>query len=118
MYDIPSILSALGAAITIGMGLMGLLVPTAASRLTGLTAQSKTAFAEFRGTFGAMFIALGLVPLLTGAPAAYAVAAGAWLASGLGRFVSIVWDGGHKEPKNFGAAVLELAIGGLLLAGA
>ncbi len=110
--------AALGAAITIAMGLMGLLVPSAASRLTGLTAGSKTAFAEFRGTFGGMFIALGLVPLVTGDPAAYAVAAAAWLASGLGRFASIVWDRGHKEPRNFGAALLELVMGGLLTAGA
>lgn len=101
-------LGMVGAAATIGMGLLGLVAPHAAARLTGLTATTKTAFAEFRGTFGGMFIALGVVPLVTQSPAAYYVSAWAWLASGLGRIVLIVLDAGHREPKNFGGVVLEL----------
>jgi hypothetical protein len=57
------IINNLGAVITICFGLLGLLTPHLASKFTGLTATNKTAFAEFRGTFGGMSCTIRL-PIL------------------------------------------------------
>ncbi len=110
-------LNLLGAAGTVAMGCLGLFLPKAAAGFTGLTANTRTAFAEFRATFGGMFVVLGLVPLATGAPVAYLVAGGSWLGAAVGRLVSVVVDQGYREPKNFGGVVFEATFGLLLLAG-
>ena len=109
-------LNQIGAVFTIGMGLLGLLYPSGAARFTGLNAGTRTAFAEFRATFGGLFVALGAVPLITGEPSAYLVSSLAWIASAVGRVGSIVLDKGY-EPKNFSAVVFEAAFGALLIAG-
>ena len=64
-----------------------------------------------------MFIALGLIPLLSMDPIAYAVAGTAWLFTGIGRIVSIIVDR-VSDPTNWGGVVFELAFAALLLAGA
>jgi hypothetical protein len=114
---VVEVLNLLGATGTIAMGCLGLFRPKAASSFTGLTATTRTAFGEFRATFGGMFVVLGLVPLLTGAPMAYLVAGGCWLGAAVGRLVSVAFDQGYREPKNFGAVVFEAAFGLLLVAG-
>jgi hypothetical protein len=106
-----------GAAATIGMGCLGLFAPTACSRFTGLQATNKTSFAEFRATFGGMFVVMGLIPLLTGAPLAYLVTGLAWVGASFGRVVSLVFDRGYVEPKNVGAVFVEAGFGVLLLVG-
>jgi hypothetical protein len=111
------VLNITGAVLTTAMGCLGLFAPTAASRFTGLTATSKTSFAEFRATFGGMFVVMGLVPLLTGEPLAYLVSGLAWFGAALGRLVSMVADAGYREPKNLGGVVFEACFGALLLAG-
>jgi hypothetical protein len=116
MVPIGSI-NMLGAVATIGMGCLGLFAPHVASRFTGLTAISKTGFAEFRATFGGMFVAMGLVPLLSGHPMAYFMAGMIWLGAAFGRLVSVVLDGGYVEPKNFAGIGFEASFGFLLLAG-
>ena len=54
-----SMLNHLGAIITAALGLMGLLFPKLAAQFTGLEAKSRTAFAEFRATFGGLFLLMG-----------------------------------------------------------
>lgn len=108
----------MGAVATIGMGCMGLFAPNVASRFTGLGATSKTSFAEFRATFGGMFVAMGLVPLLTGSPTAYVVVAIGCFGAALGRLVSTALDRGYVEPKNWGGVVFEAGFGAMLIAGA
>jgi hypothetical protein len=116
MTPIESI-NILGAVATMGMGCLGLLAPHAASRVTGLTATNKTAFAEFRATFGGMFVVMGLVPLLSGHPLAYFMAGMIWLGAAFGRLVSVALDGGHIERKNILGIGFEASFGILLLAG-
>jgi hypothetical protein len=111
------IINIIGAIATIGMGCLGLFTPHAASRFTGLNASNKTAFAEFRATFGGMFVVMGLIPLLTNEPLAYLMAGLVWLGAAAGRIISIIFDRGFDEPKNFGGVAFEAAFGILLLAG-
>lgn len=111
------ILNIIGAIATIGMGCLGLFAPHTASRVTGLTATNKTAFAEFRATFGGMFVVMGLIPLITNEPLAYLMAGLIWFGASAGRVVSIILDGGFSEPKNLGGVIFEAAFGVLLLAG-
>jgi hypothetical protein len=115
--SIFQILNIIGAIATIGMGCMGLFAPHAASRFTGLNASNKTAFAEFRATFGGMFVVMGLIPLITNEPLAYFMAGLVWLGAAVGRVVSIILDKGFNEPKNVGGVAFEAAFGLLLIAG-
>jgi hypothetical protein len=115
--SIFQIINIIGAIATISMGCLGLFAPHAASRFTGLTASNKTAFAEFRATFGGMFLVMGLIPLITNEPLAYFMAGLIWLGAAAGRVVSIILDKGFDEPKNVGGVAFEAAFGLLLLAG-
>jgi hypothetical protein len=115
--NIFRILNIIGALATIGMGCLGLFAPHTASRFTGLNASNKTAFAEFRATFGGMFVVMGLIPLLTNEPLAYFMAGLVWFGAAVGRVVSIILDKGFNEPKNVGGVAFEASFGMLLLAG-
>jgi hypothetical protein len=106
-----------GAAATTAMGCLGLFVPNAAARVSGLTAPTKTAFAEFRATFGGMFVVMGLVPLTTGQPLAYFMAGLIWLGAAFGRLLSVVLDRGYSEVRNFFGIAFEASFGMLLLVG-
>lgn len=111
-----SFLNQLGAAITAAMGALGLAAPRLAATITGLEAATAPGRSEFRATFGGLFLALGLTPILTGAPALYALAGLAWIGAAIGRAISIAVDRA-ATPMNFGAALFEAAIGALLLSG-
>lgn len=110
-------LNVLGAILTILFGLLGLLFPRKASELTGLQAPTKAAFAEFRGTFGGAFVAIGVVPLILGSPAGFLVSASCWWGAAIGRGVSMVVDKGYRDSKNLAGLVLEGVIGLLLVVG-
>ena len=105
------------ALLTVGFGLLGLLMPRRAARFVGLRAVLPAGQSEFRATFGGLFVALGAVPLLSGEPIAYAVTGAAWIATGLGRVVSIMLDG-VATPKNWSGVGMEAAMGAACLVGA
>jgi hypothetical protein len=105
-----------GAAITAGFGLLGLLAPKRAADLVGLKAVSKPGHSEFRATYGGLFLALGLAPLLMREPAAFAIAGLAWLGAAAGRIASIQLDRAFSM-KNVAAVGLEAVVGLLLLVG-
>jgi Domain of unknown function (DUF4345) len=116
--SIDQTLNILGAVVTVAMGLMGLLLPKVAARFTGLSAgNNKTAFAEFRATFGGMFVVMGFLPIWTGSSIAFMMAGCIWLGAAMGRLVSVFFDEGYKETKNFVGIGFETGIGLLLLAG-
>lgn len=116
--SVSTILGTAGALGTVAMGLLGLLAPARCATFVGLQATSKTAFAEFRATYGGVFVAVGSFPMFTSAPLAFRMAAAVWFGAAMGRIVSIAADGGHREPKNFAGVAFEAALGALLLAGA
>lgn len=98
------------------MGCLGLFFPEKASALTGLVASTPAARAEFRGTLGVTFIALGAVPLVSNSSYAFLTAGACWLGAAIGRIISIVADSG-SDAKNWGAVAFELAVACLMLSG-
>lgn len=112
-----TVLNVCGALGTAGMGALGLLAPRVCARLVGLKPLHPAGAAEFRATFGGLFLALGLTPLVTGEPAAFLVGGLAWAGAALGRVVSVVVDRGRTR-ANLIAVGVEAAFAGLLLAGA
>lgn len=73
------------AVVTVVLGLMGLVFPSRAAAFTGLSAQSRTGFGEFRATYGGLFVALGLAPLVLGQPVVFGVVSVTWLGTAVGR---------------------------------
>lgn len=106
-----------GAMGTVGMGLLGLLAPTRAAAFVGLKAVTPAGQSEFRATFGGLWIALGLVPILSGAPLAYLMAGLCWALTAAGRLLSMAADKA-ADPRNWGATLFEALFAGLLLVGA
>lgn len=105
-----------GATITIALGFMGLLFPKKAADFTGLSWKTAEGFSEFRSTFGGLFVLLGLYPILDGTYHSFFTVGFAWLATGVGRLVSLVFDGG-RTAKNFLATLFESGIGITMLLG-
>ncbi|MEM7728139.1 MAG: DUF4345 family protein [Pseudomonadota bacterium] len=111
------LLNMVGAIATMMMGAMGLFAPRMAAGFVGLQAETPAGRSEFRATYGGLFVAMGVVPLLTMHPLAFATAALCWIGAAMGRAVSIVLDGA-ATPKNFGAVAFECAFALLLVIGA
>lgn len=105
-----------GAVLTTGFGVLGLLAPARAARFVGLKAISKPGKSEFRATYGGLFIALGLGPLMIREPALFALAGFCWLGAAAGRGLSIALDRAMSV-RNLGAVALEAFISLLLLIG-
>ncbi|MBY0423382.1 MAG: DUF4345 family protein [Parvularculaceae bacterium] len=109
-------INVLGAAITLAFGLLGLLAPERTAHLVGLEAKTQPGRSEFRATYGGLFVALGLAPLILREPMLFALAGLCWLGAAGGRVVSIAFDRA-ASPKNFAAVGLEATIGAVLLFG-
>jgi hypothetical protein len=117
------IVAAAGAALGAGMGLYAMIDPAWAARLVRL--QSDPArpggFAEFRATYGGLFLAshAGALIALLAHPAVapwIALPLGlGWAGAGVGRMVSIGLDKVYS-PFNAGSVIFELAMGAALLA--
>ena len=106
----------IGAAITAGFGLLGLLAPKRAADLVGLKATSKQGHSEFRATYGGFFLAIGVALLFIREPTAFAVAGLAWLGAAAGRTMSIHLDNAFSI-KNVASVGLEALVGALLFVG-
>ena len=111
-----SVLANLGAGITLGLGLMGLLAPDRAARFTSMQPVGLVGRSEIRATYGGFFAALGLACLWSQAPEAFFAAGVAWVGAAAGRAFSVAIDA-SRSPKNLGGIAFELVIGVLLLAG-
>ena len=111
------LLNMVGAIATMMMGAMGLFAPKVAADFVGLKSVSPTGQSEFRATYGGLFIGLGLVPMLTFHPLAFATASLCWFGTAVGRLVSIALDK-TMSPKNIGAVGFEAAFGILMIIGA
>ncbi|MEL6751347.1 MAG: DUF4345 family protein [Pseudomonadota bacterium] len=109
----------IGACLTLALGIIGLVAPDFTAGLVRISARTHPATEEFRATYGGLFIGLALVPLLTGADAAYLTVGAAWVCAAAGRIVSIVldWFGAQRLSwKNWLAVGFEGGIGLLCLA--
>jgi hypothetical protein len=112
--DLAYTLHNLGALITLGLGLLGLLAPRAASRIAGIEPRGRLGLSELRATYGGLFAALGAFALVAQDMVAFMGLGAAWVGAALGRAFSVVLDG-SREPRNFGAILFEAGIGVLLL---
>lgn len=106
------------ALMTALLGLISLFMPKTALRILKLEPQPDFPYAkgEPRGVLAGFYVSLGAIYLLTPQSQLFLglVLGGAWLFTGLGRLVSIVFDKG-ATPYNFAAAAFEIFIGVLLL---
>jgi hypothetical protein len=120
------VISGLGLLVGIGLGLGGLVWPGWASRLVGLTTLRDEGFAEFRATYGGMFLfghmagALLLFKAvsstndiswaLVAAGGALALGAG-WIGTALGRLASMYQEKTTNTQFNQGSTLFEAAVG-------
>ena len=110
----PDLLAQLGALITLALGILGVVAPAKASEWVEISARTHPGPAEFRAIYGGLFVALGLVPLVTGADAAYLTTGLAWVSAASGRVVSIFLDR-SLDPRNWLAVGFEGGLGALCL---
>ena len=106
----------LGATITLALGLLGLVFPNRAAAFVGLQPVSPAGRSEFRATYGGLFAAAGLFPMITQLPSAYLLVSMCWLGAALGRVASIMIDR-LGDTKNWQGVGFECGIGLLLLVG-
>ncbi len=114
MIELSDLTNNLGAAITAGLGIMGLVRPSAAAAFTSMSPLGKIGVSEIRATYGGLFLFMGAFALIVREPLAYQVLGWAWIGAAAGRSVSVVVDK-SREAKNFGGIVFEGIIGALLL---
>jgi hypothetical protein len=117
------VLNVLALLVGVALGVRGLFDPKWVARLVRLREDGPGGGAEFRATYGAMFIGLHLVALaMTGkyllggtyvvgvaASGAAAVLAAGWAGAAFGRVVSILRDGADTK-FNRASVVFELAM--------
>ncbi len=100
----------IAAAVTVGLGLLGLLAPDRAMRLVGIEANRPHGGLDVRATYGGLFIALGAFPLLSGETVAFQMLGIAWLAAGLARIAFTPMDRVWTR-ENFGGIAVETGLG-------
>jgi len=104
----------LAAAVTVLLGLLGLVFPGSAMRLVGLEVSRPLGLLDVRATYGGLFVALGAFPILSGEPLAFQMLGVAWLAAGLARMVFTPVDRVWTRENIAGIAV-ELGLGAAAL---
>jgi hypothetical protein len=109
-------LPVIGAALTLGLGILGLTAPTMTAELVGLVAESKLGRSEMRATFGGLFVGLGGACVWLQSPDAYVVVGLGWGAAAVARVVAIIVQDAFLA-TNVGGILLEGGIGLLLVAG-
>lgn len=107
------------AALTAGLGFISLFMPKTSLKILKLKPQEAFPYAkgEPRGVLAGFYLSLGAIYLLIPQAQLFLgfVLAGAWLFTGVGRFVSIFADRGATL-YNFAGVIFEAGIGCLLLA--
>ena len=106
------------ALLTLLLGLISLFLPKFGLRILKLQPKEMFSYArgETRGVLAGFYISLGLTYLLFPPAQLFIglILGAAWLLTGIGRFLSIVFDRGATV-YNFAAIIFEAGIGGLLL---
>lgn len=106
------------ALLTLGLGLMALLMPNLALLIMKLQTVSNVpnAIGETRGILAGFYTSIGLTNLLSPQPADFVaiVLGAAWLLTGCGRVISILLDRGWTKYNLFGA-LFELGLGVCIL---
>ena len=118
MASLPEIVALIACSLGAGMGLYGLINPQWAARLVRLRAAEGQpgGFAEFRATYGGMFLfthAAAIFGVLATGPSFSAIfcfpVAALWAGAGIGRTLSMLLDG-TRTPFNLMSVVFELGM--------
>ena len=96
------------------IGLASLLAPSVISRTLGYAPLSPLGRTEFKATYGAFFLALGIGGLWLNSSDAALLVGLAWFSAGLMRAVSLVIGRNNLKEHSFGVGV-EWGIASLLL---
>jgi hypothetical protein len=100
--------------LTLATGLLSLVKPKAVFGFTGLIAEGARGISEIRAVLGGLFIGLGAAPLILGVPAAYQVIGIGYLAIGIARTFSILFDKSFA-PSNLISLAVEIVFGAILV---
>lgn len=112
--NIVDIINYTGAGVTLAMGLLGLVSPGTAAKITSIRPVGKLGVSEIRATYGGLFAAMGLFALFAGTRPVFQVVGVAWVGAALGRTVSMAIDR-NPSGKNAGAVIFEAVVGVALL---
>ena len=116
MDSVFAIAPIVGACVSLGLGVVGLIRPQAIATSAGVLAEGAHGLSELRALFGGILGSLGLVCLISREPAAFLAAAAAWLGAGVAKLGSLIID--KPEPgKVIPGMVMDFLIGLALLAG-
>ena len=102
------------AVATIATGLIALWRPRSVTGFTGLEPRGVRGISEIRAVLGGLFIGAGLAPLIYAVPAAYRMLGLIYLAIGIARAFSIVYDR-STERSNLISLAVEAVFGLVLL---
>ena len=86
------ILNTIAAGLTILVGAAGLVWPRRIQGFIGLKAEGGRGITELRSVLGALFIAIGAVPLILNVPETYLMLGYTYLAIGAVRLFSMFYD--------------------------
>ncbi len=111
---IISVLKIIASIGTVGTGLFALIKPRAVFSFTGLIAEGGRGITEIRSILGALFIALGVVPLYYRQPQPYMMLGIAYLTIALVRLVSMFADK-SVEQSNIISLIVEIVFGVILV---
>ena len=110
-----SIIQILIAVATILTGLLALVKPSSAEGFIGLSARGARGRTEIRAVFGGLFIALGLMPLVSQFGGSYRMLGIAYLAIGIVRLASLLFIDKSTARSNLISLGIEALFALLLL---
>ena len=102
------------AVVTVVTGLVSFVRPRSVQGFTGLATTSVRGVTEIRAVLGGAFIALGAIPLVTGAPETYRMLGLVYLVIGATRVVGMFVDGSF-ERSNLISLAVEIVFGVILV---
>ena len=116
MDTVFAIAPLVGAALSLALGIVGLLRPQIIATGAGVLVEGPHGLSELRALLGGILFSLGMVCLITREPAAFLAAAAAWLGAAVAKLISLALD--RPDPgKVVPGLVLDALIGFALLAG-
>lgn len=108
------ILQYLGASISLLLGLMAVVSPSAVEKFVSIQAIGKLGISEIRATYGGFFLGISIFALYTQEPLVFVSLGFAWLGASFIRLGTFIL--GSTSRKNTGGIVFEAIIGLLCLA--
>jgi hypothetical protein len=111
LLQVLKIIAAVG---TIATGAVSLIAPRSVTGFTGLSPNGGRGVTEIRAVLGAFFVALGVFPLVSGAPATYQMLGIAYLAVAVVRGASMMLDKSVVS-SNIISLIVEIVFGVILV---